>query len=1367
MSKERILTVLVPIKDSDCDSTVYGDLAALQTAVPASASNVNVIYKVKDGTYYRSYYNGASYAYKAVVDREFPFLGEPMEIYDFTYDANRMGNAPTISAQNVMWYATKGTYDEDVTLDDLWVQECHVIFNGENLYLKQIPTSGKSNEDARYKYDLDFVDESVVLERVYLYDVVSPFITDKPLSESATFSFFGDIQDFANRINASLIRSGLSSLVRKYVPYPHDQNTNVPYLSYEQWNSMLVNPLPLIGTMFYDIAEMVNFRIFIYLPLDGDYNRYLQTYIFENDNGVYELHGYQCVIGTDKYGDIQTSEEKLVSFDKAYIKDALKEFHDTFELQYYITKEKDGNGDFTGDTLIVVGDCEYDFADWDSEEDDYVRDNDGVPTTNAPFDYGVNDELLSKEKTNTTDKIVSRITGVGSTENIPWYYPNPTPDGWIRPVFTRNGEPVQGVTVDYPVDEGSTAADYARYEKFLKNRVGVSINKGVLKDVIYESRFDSIRTTYVSVSGSAYRDTVYQVTYKIDTTDMLPATPSITIELDYNPSLSACSKIFAKLTRGDVTVGTYDSDSTYSEPTAFQAMFMYQDGKHKQNLAGGYLYLLRIDYRIPYGQSPEPYYNHEGYFYEAHTFDYPDTLPSDYTDGQGRTHHYIAAPAYIGENFYQYEDLLPYAIWTESEEEVLHALIVIHALVPIESGYSTNGDETTAVAPIDRIRGDWYKDLATDDIYECNTSADNDPATGYPSEPFTIDPTMEPSAWVNNFVNMSLRLWSNDGWYIESNQIQLSDYGLGWPSDDGGLSPLANTDIFDKIEFQRVKWLTQKQNLMPEVYIKTDGERRFYNAKNYWDADEESLVYGTADTAIGEEQVGLNQIRNNIFKENETDADSEHYEFENEYSQAFPHEHIEDMEDVKPTIKEQTNIVDGHVIRIDVVESFAYDLTDNDEIWEESKDGSVEGEYKHPYFFAKLRPLGFNLFDMALQEDMVLSMTTGDCGACNFKIGVDENSKKNPVQLWEYDVYRGDDLLSENLLYEAGTLRRYVDLTGLYYDTPNGAVPIKSSEGILEGDEPLYFSSTNMFQMYNYTAEAVKNGFVGTMKQRGALHFEGDVVTDGRFIESQQDTTENYVWVALMKDTETYGKDAENYDVIMPSSRPNYKDPNLNQYIRPKSIEDVHTQISTPTIDEEKADKFVLTNIRLPQIYLRRAERELSRELVKYMYENNYHKFNFSIKFSRIYIDDNPDTDDNLNENSVLYVRYNGRTYRQYVKHYSYKMTHDSPLPEISVDMDEELSVTKTISQRWDELAKRNNSKAVSSFNSKISKVQNRIERTTLKKDGTYMFSGNIILDGENTSLIEMARASKGEGGEGDGADVEAITIQEIDEICV
>lgn len=1363
MSKQRFLTVLVPIKDSDCEPTVYQDLAALVEAVPASLDNINKIYKVKDGSYYRVWTTTTGIVtYHRVYDREFPYLGRPLEIYDFTYDATRMGNAPTISAQGVMWYADKGANNEDITLDGLWTQQCHVVFNGEKLYLKRIPTSSKSNEDARYKYDLDFVDESIVLERVYLYDVVNPFIAERPVSESATFSFFGDVYELAKRINASLIRSGLASLTRKFVGYPQHPLVYVPYLTYEQWAQLNVDGFVLVGTVFQSQGEMIEFYNDIFLALEGDYNSYLLQYIYENENGVFDITGYQCVIGKDKYGEQVTSEEKLVSFDKAYIHDALQQFHDTFELQYYITREKDNGGSYTGNVLIVVGDCEYDFADIDPETGDYVRDEDGIPMTESPFDYGVEDELLSKGKNNTTDKIVNRITGVGSAENIPWHYPNPTPDGWIKPILTRNGEEIQEVTLEYPTDEGTTSEDYTRYEKFLRNRIGNTIKRGIVRLPIYQN-------DYVTGSDSGDGEgalippdyMTIAVTYEIDPSSIVY--PRLTLELDYKPSISKCDKITATLRRDDGTViGEYDSTQTYSEPTSFQSMMIAKDGSVAQGLSPQHVYFLDITYRIPISLLPNSVeYDYEGYRYPS------VGLPVGQT---GLT-------AYASENFYQEQGLSPFVHWE-----------ILNGTTPAvyDCGYSTDGTPNGKVAPIPRRKGSKYKNVSNGVVYYCNKSespsSHADFINGTYKDAFDANPKMNYEEWINEFVTMSLLVYEGNRWYIGYNSISLEDYGLSISTPAGSTW---GPDIFDKIEFQRLKWLTPQPNLMPEVYIKTDGERRFYNAKNYWNADEESLIYGVADTNIGEEQVGENQVRNPIFKENETDADSEHYEFENEYIKSMPNEHIEDFDDIRPSIVGQSNYVavpyifesiiadwsnqymnyftkndDGTysnatptydpdtlyyvLLRIDVVEEFAYDLTENDEIWESSDNGSVQGEYKHPYFFAKLRPLGFNLFDMALQDDMVLSMTTGHCGACNFKIGVDENSKKNPVQLWEYDVYKGDTLQDAELLYEAGTLRRYVDLTGLYYDTDgtqDGYTPIQASEGILIGAQPLqYLSAVPMYQAYNYTAEAVKNGFVGSMKERGTVHFEGDVVTDGRFIESQQDTTDNYVWVALMKDTESYG-------TIMPSTRPNYNDASLNQYIEPKGIKFTDRRSGeTTTLTEDEADKFVFVNIKMPQIYLRRAERELSKELVKYMHEHNYQKFNFTIKFSRIYIEQNPNTDNNLNENSVLYVLYNGISYRQYVKHYSYRMTHDAPLPEISVDMNEELSVSKTIMKQWDESAKRNNDRLSSSFNSLVKQTQNRIDRTTLKKDGTYVFSGNIIVNGEDTSLIEMARNSK-EGG--------------------
>ena len=1315
MAKERFLTVLVPITDADCEATVYASLADLVSSVPPTEDNANKIYKVSDGTYYRSSKDPATglYAYNAVTDREFPSIGDPLEIYDFTYDATRMGQAPTISASNVMRYAYKDGEGNDVTLEGYWSSLCHVVFNGENFYLKKIPTSSKTNEDARYRYDLDFVAERVVLERVYLYDVAQPFVTDKPVSESATFSFYGDISELAKRINASLIRSGLATLTRKYVHYdPYYESvlpsTLIPYLTYEQWSKLNVDPHSLVPDVFGTDYEWRVFKYEIYNPLHGDYNMYLMDYIYENENGVYAVSGYQCKIGKDKHGNVSSSEEKLITFDKNTIYEALQQFHDTFELDYYIVREKDSEGAFTGNTDIMVADCEHDFADTDG--DDYVRDEDGIPTTESPFDYGAENELMSKEKANKTDKIVTRITGVGSTENIPWHYPNPTPDGWIRPVFFRKGVEMPAVDIDYPASEGDTVADAVRYEKFLKNRIGNSIFHGMMVGNRYETEYVPRNTKMMNV-GNLH---MFNVIYSLGTYDVVDA--QMTVEMSYPPS-GNCERFTAKLMRNSWTdaVAEYDSSETYVSPTSFQTMMSNRDGNDSIVLQANRDYRLQLTFYI--SELPtSSRFDYEGYHYPAATIEYQ--APSGAIVLGNKYAH-------VGENFYDFDGLQPFATWTVSVSQ--QQGVWTYRVYPKEVGYSTNGEESGAVAPIPRVEGKKYKDVSSGTIYRCETSAANSPSTGEPSEAFTEGPTMGWQEWIQTFLTLRIGLFTDAGWYIGSKEIGLDDYGLGRPTEGGTHIELG---IFDEIRFKRVKWLTAQPTLMPEVYVKTDGERRFYNAHNYYPLQE-----GTADDAIGEEQVG-SAVRNNIYKEEETDGDSEHYAFENEYVQSLPHEHIETMDDVKPTIKGQTNTFEGDVIRIDVVEEFAYDDTDNDEIWETNQDGNISGDYKHPYFFAKLRPMGFNIFDLALQDDMVLSMTTGRCGACNFKIGVDENTKKNPVQLWEYDVYEGDGVSDMTLRYHAGDLRRYVDTTDLFYDTEDGYVPVDKGYAESGGFLVTTKDFSRMVKSYTFSSEDVANGYVGSVNKGGNLHFEGDVVTSGRFIDSQQDTSENYVWVALMKDTDSYG-------TLMPSAIPNYVDPTMNLYIEPKGIKYINrSNGEQSTLTEDEADKFVLTNIRLPQVYLRRAERELSRRLVKYMYDNNYQKFNFSIKFSSIFLAQNDAVDGLLNENSVLYVLFNNATYRQYVKHYTYTMRHDQALPEISVDLNEELGVSRTMTQQQAYYKAEDNNRMMSYFGALIQQTQERIGKRTLSKTDDAIVSGNIVVRDTGTSLADIGKAS-------------------------
>lgn len=1284
MAKERMLTVLVPIKDSD---------ATIVTSLPAvTPDNINVIYK-HEGVYKRIWLNPVTnqYEYHEVVDREFPYLGKPLEIFDFTYDATRMGSAPTITAQGVMWYADKDENNNDVTLEDLWLarnNDCHVTLNGENFYLKQVPTCSKGNDDARYKYDIDFVSARVVLEDVYLYDVVQPFVTEKPVSESAQFSFFGDVGELVKRINASLLRSGLAKLELR------DGVTS--YLTYEQFNALGMGTFPFPDDVPYH--DRVQIRHRIYVLKNGDYNKYLQTQVYKIVDGEFVQSGYICKIGKDKKGEPTTSEEKLVTFDNNTIHAALQKVHDIFGLQYYIYSEKDETGDFTGNTVIMIADCEHDFA--DVEGDDFVRDDDGIPTTEHPFDYGVDDALLFKQKTNTTESIITRITGAGSQENIPWYYPNPTADGWIKPVYKTNGE-VQEIEIDYPLSEGDTTEESVRYEKYLKNRIGNIFRYGIVKNTI-------LNTSYKDMSGLGYYtdnpsqkfvSLIYVINVKTGYNS-----PKFTLDISTVVGSNA-GRMQARLhdNTANQDAGIYDSNETYTNPTSFQQAFITGDSSVVIDITAGHVYYLYLTIDIVGHAPASRKYDFSGYLYNGREAGYTTDYNSYYPQ---------LAPVYryvhIRQDFYKDAGL--------SEIGKLFTVYYTNNQHNIVIGYSTNGTPATAASPLARIEGKQYLDITTNRIYRCSSASDKELAT------YSADPEMGFAEWVSTFLNFDLHIIDADGWYKNSKKVNLEEYGMT-------LASQSTPSVLDTIEFQRLKYITPQPNLMPEVYIKTDGERRFYNAVNY------PLAGDTADSAIGEE-MKYGQIVNPIYYKNES---TQHYGFENEYIQQRPHEHIENFDDVKPSITGQVNTVDGRTLRIDVVEEFAYDLTDNDEIWESNDNGNASGEYKHPYFFAKLRPLGFNLFDLALQDDMVLSMTTGHCGACNFKIGVDENTKKNPVQIWEYDVYEGSDWDSKVFKYHARDLRRIVDTTNLYYDVngqKQGYTPVDGGNEVVAITVKTKNPYTRLFEKTTYPSEMVINGEVGTLKMDGRNHFEGDVMTYGKFIQRQQDTSENYVWVALMKDTDSYG-------TLMPAARPDYADGTFSVYIRPKAIADVHTSTSTEEDDENAADKFVLTNIRMPQQYLRTAERELSRRLVAYMYDNNYQKFNFSIKFSKIFLAQNPHIDADLNENSVLYVSFNNKIYRQYVKHYTYRMTEDTALPEIEVDMNEELSVTRTMKES--EVAEHERrADVIKGFISEtVDFSERRINRRMVGKNEDTVFNGNLVSRNGITSFGELSNSDE------------------------
>ena len=158
-------------------------------------------------------------------------------------------------------------------------------------------------------------------------------------------------------------------------------------------------------------------------------------------------------------------------------------------------------------------------------------------------------------------------------------------------------------------------------------------------------------------------------------------------------------------------------------------------------------------------------------------------------------------------------------------------------------------------------------------------------------------------------------------------------------------------------------------------------------------------------------------------------------------------------------------------------------------------------------------------------------------------------------------------------------------------------------------------------------------------------------ITNGNFgseDNTQQDSRNGSIWLVLEKDNQTFN---ETY-------------PNTQKSVVPKV-----------------GDKFVLLNIDMPQEYVLEAEEKLTKEVIKYMSQNNSDKWNFDIDFSRIFLQENESFYERLDENCKLNVLYNGETYNFYVNNYKYEVKANEALPKITVGLVDTITINRGITQ--------------------------------------------------------------------------------------
>lgn len=493
------------------------------------------------------------------------------------------------------------------------------------------------------------------------------------------------------------------------------------------------------------------------------------------------------------------------------------------------------------------------------------------------------------------------------------------------------------------------------------------------------------------------------------------------------------------------------------------------------------------------------------------------------------------------------------------------------------------------------------------------------------------------------------------GWFLGDKAISLEDIGLSLTN---------QPSVGDTITQRLAKRVNTSDTLQPYVYRATGGKERFYYAINYPFpfVDGYELKYG--------EEIINGEVHNDIYKKD----DGTYHQFTNEYKEGRPREHVFSVGDLKPTIKEMTNNIswqessdDGETKtvfqRIDMFSEFAYNKGDNDETY---IDPNGNTSFKHPYFFAKLRKLDFNLFEHASElGEMTFSMTSGHCGACNFKIGVDKEGQFNPVQVDE----NGD----------------------LIYDD---------------------------------------NGYV----RCGLEDWQGKEWPQ----DEQQDTVNHEVWIALKKEEDTYG-------ILMPKA-PKYE--NEDELIYDKNgiatngvvVDSGHRPKACSSANDNDGDTFVILNINLPEEYIYFAEKKLEKKIIQYIWENNVEKFNFSVNFSRIFLEENSGEGEvatRLNENAKLTrVKYNGQEYSLFVSSYSYTMNEGDVLPEIRVELDDTLTISQNALQN-----------AINEVKSDIASAINSIDVATIgsryfvRKDVDDVVEGAIefkrgLLFGENSDIV-------------------------------
>ena len=144
--------------------------------------------------------------------------------------------------------------------------------------------------------------------------------------------------------------------------------------------------------------------------------------------------------------DKRNKLSEVMSFDKKFISDAMKDAYDTWEVPFVISQIREGDEYYEQGKRFLIT---YGLP----SQEIYTVDEQGQPTsTPFVFRFGKGVGLKNNSRTPKNNKIITRLAGMGSERNVPYGYPQIPWTGNQTWTYTINNDP--NAANSYPIYEG-------------------------------------------------------------------------------------------------------------------------------------------------------------------------------------------------------------------------------------------------------------------------------------------------------------------------------------------------------------------------------------------------------------------------------------------------------------------------------------------------------------------------------------------------------------------------------------------------------------------------------------------------------------------------------------------------------------------------------------------------------------------------------------------------------------------------------------------------------------------------------------------------------------------------------------------------